>query len=128
MGKLSTPLSSNMLLFLRSFTACGRDSRCTRHLSAYIYLIKILVLCFVNQPPLFSFLVKNRARHLNICYARQTPIYLWSRCHNEDEAYIEPKNMDKANNFLGAGHTGLKPRSEYTHLNRAAQEINISTY
>ena len=79
MGKLSTSLSSDMLFFLRSFTACGRYSRWTRHIASDIHLIEIRILCFIKQPHIFSFLVKNRSRHLSIRDARQPPSYLWSR-------------------------------------------------
>ena len=116
MGKLSTSLSSDMLFFLRSFTACGRYSHWTRHLAADIHLIEIQILCFIKQPPIFYFLVKNRAMCLNICDSRQPQSYLWSCCHNEDEENIEPKNMEEANSFLGDIPTGLKPISEYPHL------------
>ena len=44
MDKFSTLLSSNILLFLCSFTACGRDSHWTRHLTADIQLIKNRIL------------------------------------------------------------------------------------
>ena len=128
MGKFSTPLLSNMLLFLRSFTACGRNYLWTLHLAAYIYLIKFLILCFINQPRIFSFLVKNRARHLNICDPRKNPRYLWSIFHNKDKAKIEPKNMEKSNSVLGAGLTGLNSRKTYPHLNHVASESKISTY
>ena len=111
MGKLSTSLSSDMLFFLRSFTACGRYSRWTRHIASDIHLIEIRILCFIKQPHIFSFLVKNRSRHLSIRDARQPPSYLWSRCYNEDEENIEPTNMEKANSVLGDRPTGLKPIS-----------------
>ena len=74
---------------------------------------------------MLSFLVKNRASHLNICDARQPPRYLWSRFHNKDEANIEPKNKEKANSVIGAGPTGLNPISAYSHLNHVASESNI---
>ena len=128
MGKISTPLSSNLLLFICSFTACGRDSCWDRHLAVNIDLIEIRILCFIKNPLLFSFLVKNGARHLNIRDALQPPCYLWSCFHNEDKENIEPQNVEKANSVVGAGPTVLKPRSAYPHLSHVASARNISIF
>ena len=129
MGKLSMPMLSNLLLFLRSLAACGRDSRWNRHIASDIYLIEIQILCFIKQHPLFSLLVKNGARQLNIRDARQHPSHLCSRCHNEDEANIEPQNVEKANSVVGAGPTGLKPGSVYyPRLSHVVSAKNISEY
>ena len=53
---------------------------------------------------------------MNISYARQPPIYRWIFCHNKDEVDIEPKNVENNNSVIGAGPTGLNPRSAYSHL------------
>ena len=49
MGKMSTPLLSNMFLSFCSFTARRRDYLCTRHLAADIKPIEIIILRFIKQ-------------------------------------------------------------------------------
>ena len=93
MGKFPTLMLSNMLLFISSFNTCGGYYPWTYHLASDIYLIEIWILCFIKQPPIFSFLFKNGPRQLNIYDARQPPSYLWGICHNKDKANIEPKNV-----------------------------------
>ena len=116
MGKFSTLMLSNMLLFISSFNTCGSYYPWTYHLASDIYLIEIWILCFIKQPPIFSFLVIYGASHLNICDARQPPSYLCSCCHNEDEADIEPQNVEKSNSVVGYVPTGLNPISAYSHM------------
>ena len=126
MGKLSTPLLSNMLFFFRSFTACGRDSCCNHHLVADIYRIEIRIMCFIKQRTSLLISVKNGDRDLNIRDTSQPPSYLWSCCHNENEENIQPIKVDKTNSVVGVGSTGLKPISEYPRLSHVLLAGNIS--
>ena len=81
-----------------------------------------------KSAPSLLFLGLKWARNLNICDTRQPPIYLWNSFHNNNEANVEPKNVDKANSTVGAGTTGLKPTSAYPHLSHVASKRNISAY